>query len=153
MKKSSNSILIVLFTFLAVVFFETLFHLMISLIVQICKYQTTGLFRVNVNTGLTRFENLTLTVLSLLGLRLFFLELILKLILEFLYITTKMKLILSVILSIFYVIGFSSSFFSSFDINDITNPKRGWFLFIPVSVLLVALIRIWVERRFKLKDG
>lgn len=146
-KKGKNKTLKHILSFFLIVFFETTIHFLIALILQISLYSFNGLFKYYPNIRMTLLEDLLWTTLGLLGLRLVFMELIIKLILEFIEISNKFKMYLSVLLSVIYATGFSAFFFGNLDIEDIMRPFKGWFFYIPLSVLIVWSVRIWINNR------
>lgn len=130
-----------------VMLLETLLHLIIVILVKGFHYSWNGFFTYYENTGTYSIEGLIYDSLSILGLRLVFLEFLFRIAIQFADIRFEGKLLSFLLVSILYIFGFSTLFFGyGFDWSDFFSLSFGWYFHLSLAILSVALIRLLFYR-------
>lgn len=128
----------VLTVFLLTVFTETFIYFIIGLLIYCINYSVNSLFTRSIVTHESNFQRVLESTLSILVLRLFFLELVVKFFILFFSLRKIYEFTFSII-SIMIFITLASYYYDyRLDFSDFTSHIRGWSLHLFLAIFFVS---------------
>jgi hypothetical protein len=145
-----NRLFIVILKFLITIFLEFIMLLLTSLLVNFISFPNSDFFSINLNTGESKFETILNLVLWVFFIRLYFTEFLIKLIAE---VFSKTELTLLIITSVqisIFSISVEYLYHNELNFDYFLHPIQGWWIHLPIAVVVVSLIRFMVLKNKKI---
>ncbi len=145
-----NRLFIVILKFLITIFLEFIMLLLTSLLVNFISFPNSDFFSINLNTGESKFETILNLVLWVFFIRLYFTEFLIKLIAE---VFSKTELTLLIITSVqisIFSISVEYLYHNELNFDHFLHPIQGWWIHLPIAVVVVSLIRFMVLKNKKI---